>query len=372
MQKEFYHQYDTGKTNDLIQKSARALLDQDIDLDDFFLLLAADISYQNVRINPKGDADFSNIEGGPFAAVIVRYEGGLTKEGKGIGNPEIIGIDANHVVPENDPSAHGEISAIRDATHRLKQGDLSDTVMYTSCECCPQCQATVTGVGIRRVVFANSRFDAKNIGFSDEEQYQHVANMDESMTFVDEIENEGKRQRLLTALGSHSAAILDGSGNVVALGNEKTDSHDPLESLPSINAIRTACKKINSFHLPEDFVLVSRKKLHPVSFVTADWARIGRVRDKERMNDPEFDAFEKDASKIVYMDEYFEEMRVKSGREHIVLVKTRDILQDVISTPQKRTLTISHACNKQEVIEKSRKAFDWWKNLVSKHTKLKY
>ena len=54
------------------------------------------------------------------------------------------------------------------------------------------------------------------------------------------------------------------------------------------------------------------------------------------------------------MDEYFEEMRVKSGREHLFLVKTRDILQRRISTPRKRTLTISHACNKQSDRKKIR------------------
>lgn len=372
MQKEYYHPYETGKTNNLIQRALGQLKERDIDLEDFFLLLAADISYKNVRKNQKGKADFSNIEGGPFAAVIVRYEGGLTQDGKGIGKPEIIGIGANHVVPENDPSAHGEISAIRDATHRLKQGDLSDSVMYTSCECCPQCQAAVTGVGIRRVVFANSRFDAKSIGFSDEEQYHHVSNMEKRMTFIDAIESEAEKRTLLNALGNHGAAVLDQNGGVVALGDEDIDSYDPTDSLPSMKAIRTACKKMNSFHLPEGSILISRNKLHPVSFITADWARIGRVRDENYPNDPEYDAFEKDASRIIYIEDSFEEMKVQSIKGQIILATAEDILQDVTSSPIKRTLTITHASANRKILDSARKAFDWWRRLVTKHTELKY
>jgi len=369
---EYYHQYATGKTNEIMEKASKELEDPNIDFDDFFLLLAADISYKNVRKNSESSADFSNIEGGPFAAVIVRYEGGLTREGKGIGKPEILGIGANHVVPENDPSAHGEISAIRDATLRLKQGDLTNTVMYTSCECCPQCQAAVTGVGIRRVVFSNSRFDAKDIGFSDEEQYRHVANMDKSMTYIESIPNDQKRKKLSDALGNHGAAVLDEDGKVIAFGDDYTDNYDPMESLPSMNAIRAACKQLNSFHLPEGCVLVARNKPHPVSFVTADWARIGRLRDKDRPNDPEYDAFEKNPLKIIYVDKAFEEMRVNSGRKRVVLVKTEDILRDVMLSPEKRTLTITNTSTNEEVLDTSRKAFDWWKNLISKNTNLKY
>ena len=64
--------------------------------------------------------------GGPFGAVIVKY-------GK------VIAAAGNTVIRDNDPSAHAEVNAIRQACRAIKNWDLSGCVMYSSCECCPMC-----------------------------------------------------------------------------------------------------------------------------------------------------------------------------------------------------------------------------------------
>ncbi len=88
---------------------------------------------------------------GPFGAVIVR-------DGK------IIGEGRNRVGSTCDPSAHGEIDAIRDACRNLDTADLSGCDLYTSCEPCAMCAAAIFFAGIERVYFAASSADSRSIG----------------------------------------------------------------------------------------------------------------------------------------------------------------------------------------------------------------
>ncbi|OPZ76162.1 MAG: Guanine deaminase [Alphaproteobacteria bacterium ADurb.Bin438] len=96
--------------------------------------------------------------GGPFGAVIVR-------------NGEIIGKSQNKVLKNNDPTAHGEVSAIRDACKKLKTYDLSGSVIYTSCEPCPMCLMSLMWANVETIYFAATRADAGNIGFRDDAMY---------------------------------------------------------------------------------------------------------------------------------------------------------------------------------------------------------
>ncbi len=91
---------------------------------------------------------------GPFGAVVTR--GG-----------EIVGEGWNRVVETNDPTAHAEILAIRNAGVRLGTHVLEDCVLYCSCEPCPMCLSTIYWARIPRVVFAASAEDAKSAGFDD-------------------------------------------------------------------------------------------------------------------------------------------------------------------------------------------------------------
>ena len=99
--------------------------------------------------------------GGPFGAIIVR-------RGK------IVGRGWNRVTSANDPTAHAEIMAIRDACHRLKTFLLDDCELYASCEPCPMCLAAIYWARLRRIYYANTRRDAMKIGFDDEFLYREL------------------------------------------------------------------------------------------------------------------------------------------------------------------------------------------------------
>ena len=92
--------------------------------------------------------------GGPFGAVIVR-------DGK------IIAENVNRVTSTNDPTAHAEVLAIRQACTKLGVFELLDCELYTSCEPCPMCLGAIYWARISRIYFANSAEDAAEIGFDD-------------------------------------------------------------------------------------------------------------------------------------------------------------------------------------------------------------
>jgi guanine deaminase len=100
--------------------------------------------------------------GGPFGCVIVRQ-----------GN--IIARGTNRVTSANDPTAHAEVTAIRDACRDLGTFQLSDCELYTNCEPCPMCLAAIYWARISRVVYAATRADAAAIGFDDDFIYRQIA-----------------------------------------------------------------------------------------------------------------------------------------------------------------------------------------------------
>lgn len=109
------------------------------------------------------DLSVINIEegGGPFGAVIVR-------DGK------LIAKGANRVVPNNDPTAHAEVVAIRNACQALGTFDLSGCTVYTSCEPCPMCLSALYWAGIERICYANTKRDAAAIDFDDSFIYDQL------------------------------------------------------------------------------------------------------------------------------------------------------------------------------------------------------
>jgi len=94
-------------------------------------------------------------EGGPFGAVVVR-------RGK------IAGRGWNRVASTNDPTAHAEIMAIREACRRLKTFRLDDCELYASCEPCPMCLAAIYWARMGKIFYANTRRDAAAAGFDDD------------------------------------------------------------------------------------------------------------------------------------------------------------------------------------------------------------
>lgn len=110
------------------------------------------ISLQKMRSN----------HGGPFGAVVVR-------RGK------IVGRGWNRVTSTNDPTAHAEVMAIRQACQRLKTFQLEDCDIYASCEPCPMCLAAIYWARLKRVYYGNTRKDAAQIAFDDDFIYREVA-----------------------------------------------------------------------------------------------------------------------------------------------------------------------------------------------------
>src|SRR5258708_93366 len=99
--------------------------------------------------------------GGPFGCVIVR-------------NGEVVGKGCNGVTSTNDPTAHAEIVAIRDACQRLGDFQLPDCDVYTSCEPCPMCLGALYWARPRRVVYAATRQEAAEAGFDDAFIYREI------------------------------------------------------------------------------------------------------------------------------------------------------------------------------------------------------
>ena len=113
---------------------------------------AIELSIENVRSG----------RGGPFAAIVV-------KDGK------IIAEGVNQVTYTNDPTAHAEVVAIREACKKLANFELKDCELYTTCEPCPMCLGAIYWARPARVYFGNTAEDASKIGFADSLIYKEAA-----------------------------------------------------------------------------------------------------------------------------------------------------------------------------------------------------
>lgn len=118
--------------------------------DQKFMQMAIELSEENIDSG-----------GGPFGAVIVR-------------DGELIAKGANRVVPNNDPTAHAEVVAIRNACQKLNTFDLKGCTVYTSCEPCPMCLSALYWAGIERICYANTKRDAAAIEFDDSFIYDQL------------------------------------------------------------------------------------------------------------------------------------------------------------------------------------------------------
>ena len=127
-----------------------------------FMKIAKELSEENLSTNA----------GGPFGACIV-------KDGK------IIGKGSNHVLKNNDPTAHAEIEAIRDACININSYDLSNCELYTSCYPCPMCLSAIIWSNIKKVYYGNTKEDAENIGFRDNFIYEFIKNNNSDKNILD-------------------------------------------------------------------------------------------------------------------------------------------------------------------------------------------
>jgi len=121
-------------------------------MENLFMARAIQLSLENVRSG----------RGGPFGAVVVN-------------NGNIIGEGTNQVTSINDPTAHAEVLAIREACKRLGVFSLADCDIYASCEPCPMCLGAIYWAHLGRIYFANAAEDASKIGFDDSLIYREIA-----------------------------------------------------------------------------------------------------------------------------------------------------------------------------------------------------
>lgn len=100
-------------------------------------------------------------DGGPFGSIVVKGE-------------EIVGEGWNQVLCENDPTAHAEVMAIRNACKKLGTFQLTDCEIYTSCEPCPMCLGAIYWARPSKVYYANTKEDAAAINFDDSFIYREI------------------------------------------------------------------------------------------------------------------------------------------------------------------------------------------------------
>ncbi len=118
---------------------------------EFFMREAIRLSLEGMRKNA----------GGPFGAVIVK-------------DNQILGKGHNRVIDTNDPTAHAEVVAIRDACKNIEHFNLSGAVIYSSCEPCPMCLAAIYWARIEKIIYANTTKDAADVDFDDLTIYQEI------------------------------------------------------------------------------------------------------------------------------------------------------------------------------------------------------
>ena len=117
----------------------------------YFIEKTIELAYENIQ---KG--------GGPFAAIVVNEQG------------EIVGVGQNSVTLHNDPTAHAEVQAIREACQTLSSFQLTNCTLYSSCEPCPMCLGAIYWARPKDVYFAATKHDAAQVGFDDSFIYEEI------------------------------------------------------------------------------------------------------------------------------------------------------------------------------------------------------
>ena len=129
-------------------------------------------------------------DGGPFGAVITDKDG------------HVIATGHNEVLKTKDPTAHAEINAIRKACQKLNTKDLSNCIIYSTCEPCPMCLSAIIWSNIKVIYYGSTRKDASQIGFKDDDIYEFLKGNNELLKRV-----EIKSQECKDLLESYTGEI---------------------------------------------------------------------------------------------------------------------------------------------------------------------
>ena len=133
-----------------------------------YMELARELANKNIVTN----------DGGPFGAVIVDKEGNIISTGN------------NQVLSSKDSTAHAEVVAIREACKKLNTYDLSDYILYTSCEPCPMCLSAIIWANIKEIYYACTREDAGKIGFRDDIIYEYLSGHNKDLISLKQIDRD--------------------------------------------------------------------------------------------------------------------------------------------------------------------------------------
>ena len=135
---------------------------------------------QKIMKQAKQNADngIRQKEGGPFGAVITDKEGNIISNGN------------NQVLKQKDPTAHAEMLAIRNACKKLDKYDLSDYILYTSCEPCPMCLSAIIWSNIKEIYYGCTQEDAAEIGFRDEAIYEYLKGKNKDLISLKQMDRE--------------------------------------------------------------------------------------------------------------------------------------------------------------------------------------
>ena len=120
----------------------------------------------------------NNDEGGPFGAVLTDKEGNIIATGN------------NSVLKNGDPTEHAEINVIREACKKLGIYDLSEYILYSSCEPCPMCLSAIIWANIKEVYYACTREDAGKIGFRDDMIYDYLKGKNKELINLKQIDRD--------------------------------------------------------------------------------------------------------------------------------------------------------------------------------------
>lgn len=130
------------------------------------------------KAKENAEIGISKKEGGPFGAIIIDREGNIIANGN------------NKVIKEKDPTAHAEVVAIREACKKLDTYDLSDYILYTSCEPCPMCLSAIIWANIKEIYYGCTKEDAAEIGFRDDAIYDFIKGKDNKLLNLKQIDRD--------------------------------------------------------------------------------------------------------------------------------------------------------------------------------------
>lgn len=250
------------------------------------------------------DENIRNVKGGPFGACLCVEEEDY--------------VEANHVIPLSDVSAHAEIDAIRLFIRKNGYSHVEKAELYSSGECCPMCLSAAAVFGVSKIVFAHDRKITETGGFSDKSQYELLkSNPIKNIKFDTEI---------IPLLDKNNAdfMIIDSvSQEIIAVAKKAED--DDL-GLASLRLVRRLCEITENVWAAEKYKMLARYIPHPAGLIAADWAHL--LRRKNEKGEVDNCICE---GQLICASEIYEKAYLKNKNEEKIEVDNAKMLYEAFS-----------------------------------------